>query len=42
MEEDPQRRGIGTLLVEAGAEGGGGWGQGMGEGAGGGGVKQRE
>ena len=31
-EEDPQGRGIGTLLVEAGAEGGGG---GEGEGRGG-------
>ena len=27
-EEDPQRRGIGTLLVEAGAGGGGGGGEG--------------
>ena len=33
-EEDPQRRGIGTLLVEAGAGGGGGEGRG-GRGAGG-------
>ena len=37
-EEDPQGRGIGTLLVEAGAGGGGG-GR---EGRGGGGVGQRE
>ena len=35
-EEDPQGRGIGTLLVEAGAGGGGGGGRG------GGGVRQRE
>ena len=33
-EEDPQGRGIGTLLVEAGA-GGGGWGEGGGERSGG-------
>ena len=37
-EEEPQRKGIGTLLVEAGA--GGGWGRGGGRG--GGGVGQRE
>ena len=36
-EEDPQGRGIGTLLVEAGAGGGGGRGGGGGERAGGGG-----
>ena len=36
-EEDPQGRGIGTLLVEAGAGGGGGEGGGGGRGAGGGG-----
>ena len=48
-EEDPQGRGIGTLLVEAGAGGGGGRGGGGGErggggrgGRGGGGVGQRE
>ena len=46
-EEDPQGRGIGTLLVEAGAgggEGGGGEGEGQGGegGRGGGGVGQRE
>ena len=34
-EEDPQGRGIGTLLVEAGAGGGGGGGRGEGEGQGG-------
>ena len=34
-EEDPQGRGIGTLLVEAGAGGGGGRGGGGGEGRGG-------
>ena len=34
-EEDPQGRGIGTLLVEAGAGGGGGGGGGEGEGQGG-------
>ena len=39
-EEDPQGRGIGTLLVEAGAGGGGGGGGGGGRG--GGGVGQRE
>ena len=33
-EEDPQGRGIGTLLVEAGAGGGGGGGGGGGEGEG--------
>ena len=48
VEEDPQRRGIGTLLVEAGAGGGGGGGQGRERGGGGrggrggGGVGQRE
>ena len=36
-EEDPQGRGIGTLLVEAGAGGGGGRGGGGDRGAGGGG-----
>ena len=36
-EEDPQGRGIGTLLVEAGAGGGGGRGGGGERGAGGGG-----
>ena len=46
-EEDPQGRGMGTLLVEAGAGGGGGGGErerGRGErgGRGGGGVGQRE
>ena len=44
-EEDPQGRGIGTLLVEAGAGGGGGGrerGGGEREGRGGGGVGQRE
>ena len=47
-EEDPQGRGIGTLLVEAGAGGGGGGGEGRergrGErgGRGGGSVEQRE
>ena len=43
-EEDPQGRGIGTLLVEAGAGGGGGRERGVGErgGRGGGGVGQRE
>ena len=43
-EEDPQGRGIGTLLVEAGAGGGGGGGRGGGGGGGrgGGGVGQRE
>ena len=45
-EEDPQGRGIGTLLVEAGAGGeGGGGGEGErrgGEGRRGGGVRQRE
>ena len=34
-EEDPQGRGIGTLLVEAGAGGGAGGGGGEGEGQGG-------
>ena len=34
-EEDPQGRGIGTLLVEAGAGGGGGGGGGEGKGRGG-------
>ena len=34
-EEDPQGRGVGTLLVEAGAGGGGGRGGGGGEGRGG-------
>ena len=29
-EDDPQRKGIGTLLVEAGAGGGGGGGEGRG------------
>ena len=33
-EEDPQGRGIGTLLVEAGAGGGAGWGGGRGGGRG--------
>ena len=49
MEDDPQGRGIGTLLVEAGARGGGGRGGGgrggrggRGGGRGGGGVEQRE
>ena len=45
VEEDPQGRGIGTLMVEAGAERGGGWeGEGRGGegGRGGGGVGQRE
>ena len=32
VEEDPQGRGIGTLLVEAGAGGGGGEGEGRGGG----------
>ena len=43
-EEDPQGRGIGTLLVEAGAGGGGGEREGRGErgGRGGGDVGQRE
>ena len=49
-EEDPQGAGIGTLLVEAGAEGGGGrgggregeGGEGEGEEGGGGGIEQRE
>ena len=46
-EEEPQGRGIGTLLAEAGAgggRGGGGWGRGRGErgGRGGGGDGQRE
>ena len=51
-EEDPQGRGMGTLLVKGGAAGGGGWGEGRGRGGGGGGeekegrndggVKQRE
>ena len=42
-EEDPQGRGIGTLLVEAGAGGGGGEGRGRrGGGRGGGGVGQQE
>ena len=47
-EEDPQGRGIGTLLVEAGAGGGGGEGRGergaggRGGGGGGGGVEQGE
>ena len=41
-EEDPQGRGIGTLLVEAGAGGGGGGGGGERGGRGGGGVGQRE
>ena len=40
-KEDPQGRGIGTLLVEAGAGGGGGGG-GRGRMRGGGGVGQRE
>ena len=41
-EEDPQGRGIGTLLVEAGAGGGGGrGGGGGGEGRGGGGGGER-
>ena len=37
-EEDPQGRGIGTLLVEAGAGGGEGRGRGRGGGGGGGGT----
>ena len=37
-EEDPQGRGIGTLLVEAGAGGGGGGGEGRRGGGGGGGM----
>ena len=43
-EKDPQGRGIGTLLVEAGAGGGGGRERGGGErgGRGSGGVGQRE
>ena len=44
-EEDPQGRGIETLLVEVGARGGRGWGEGRrrGEGNGGAGcVEQRE
>ena len=47
-EEDPQGRGIGTLLVEAGAGGGGGGGEGRERGgggsggSGGGGVGQRK
>ena len=47
-EEDPQGRGVGTLLVEAGAGGGGAGGEGREkgggerEGRGGGGVGQRE
>ena len=39
-EEDPQGRGIGTLLVEAGAGGGGGRGGEGGRGAGGGGGER--
>ena len=48
VEEDPQGRGVGTLLVEAGAGGGGGGGEGRERGGGergrrgGGGVEQRE
>ena len=43
VEEDPQRRGIGTLLVEAGAgEGGEGEREGRERGGGGGGGGQRE
>ena len=41
-EEDPQGRGIGTLLVETGAGGAGGGGGGERGGRGGGGVGQRE
>ena len=44
-EEDPQGRGMGTLLVEAGAGGGGGGRgreRGAGGGCGGGGVGQRK